>query len=241
MSAELLRGFYRAHMKQLNDIPVQNKELLKKYERHIEKFREKWELALKVPGRESLNFTEMRAIILGDDYNPAEHDADNDLLKNFEFLDLQPSSVGDLVRMGLAFHEFSGLAVMDVVRELRALKRDDMPVLFAVDQFNSWESMSAYHFRDTALHSRDICVPAALSFLSKKKDTVENWTLANGLCIAATSFKHSTDGGMATYQDCKSSMPLVVEVPSTALPSSRLCWNTTTSGACLRELRPAER
>ena len=115
--------------------------------------------------------------------------------------------------MGLAFHEFSGLAVMDVVRELRALKRDDMPVLFAVDQFNSWESMSAYHFRDTALHSRDICVPAALSFLSKKKDTVENWTLANGLCIAATSFKHSTDGGMATYQDCKSSMPLVVEVP----------------------------
>ena len=117
MSAELLRGFYRAHMEQLNDIPVQNKELLKKYERHIEKFREKWELALKVPGRERLNFTEMRAIILGEDYNPAEHDADNDYY--FEFLDLQPSSVGDLVRMGLAFHEFSGLAVMDVVRELR--------------------------------------------------------------------------------------------------------------------------
>lgn len=213
MSAELLRGFYRAHAEQLNDIPVQKAEALKKYEKHIEKFREKWDLALKVPGREDLNFTEMRAIILGEDYNPAEHDADNELLKDFDFVNLKPSSVGDLVRMGLAFHDYSGLAVMDVVSELKVLKRDDMPVLFAVDQFNAWESMSAYHYKENALHSRDICVPAALSFLSRKKETVAEWKVENGLCIAATSFKHATDGGLATYRDSKSSMPLVVEVP----------------------------
>lgn len=213
MSAELLRGFYRAHADQLNDIPIEEKDVLKKYERHIEKFREKWDLALKVPGRENLNFTEMRAIILGEDYNPDEHDADNELLRDFDFYGLSPSSVGDLVRMGLAFHEYSGLAVMDVVSELKALKRDGMPVLFAVDQFNAWEDMSAFHYRDKALHSRDICVPAALSFLSRKKDTVAEWKVANGLCIAATSFKHAADGGLTTYRDSKSSMPLVVEVP----------------------------
>ncbi len=213
MSAELLRGLYRAHIQQLNDIQVQDKEILNKFERHIEKFREKWELALKVPGRENLNFTEMRAIILGDDYNPSEHDADNELLSDFDFMSLEPSSLGDLVRMGLAFHEFSGLAVMDVVGELRALKREDMPVLFAVDQFNAWEGMSVYHYKDTALHSRDICVPAALSFLSRKKETVADWTVANGLCLAATSFKHSPEGGIASYEDCKSSMPLVMDVP----------------------------
>ena len=42
--------------------------------------------------------------------------------------------------MGLAFHDYSGLAVMDVVKELKVLKRDDMPVLFAVDQFNAWKA-----------------------------------------------------------------------------------------------------
>ena len=115
-----------------------------------------------------------------------------------------------------------------------------MPVLFAVDQFNSWESMSVYHFRDTALVLEIyVCLLLFLSY--PKKDTVENWTLANGLCIAATSFKHSTDGGMATYQDCKSSMPLVVEVPEYSAAEFLSVLEHYNLGRCSRELRPAER
>jgi hypothetical protein len=213
MSAELLRGFYRAHADQINDLPVKNKAALDKFKKHIGKFQEKWDLALKVPGREELSFTEMRAIILADDYDPVEHDADNELLRDFQFVGLEPTTIGDLVRMGLAFHEFSGLAVVDVVEEMRTLDSPTMPVLFAVDQYNAWETMSVYHYRDDALHSRDLCVPHALSFVSKKKDTVQSWTVKNGLCLGATSFKDAPEGGLTSYHATKSSIPLVVEIP----------------------------
>ena len=213
MSANLLRGFYRAHREQIDIIPIKNIALLEKFTKHIVKFQAKWELALKVPGRESLNFTAMRAIILGADFDEEEYSPDNELLAEFDFLNLEPKTLGDLVCMGIAFHELSGAAVVDLVDELRNLDDESMPVLFAVDQFNSWELMSPYQYKEQKLHSRDIAVPSALSFISRKKSTVEEWSMKNGLCLGATSFRHSPLGGMDDYAASMSSIPLTVEIP----------------------------
>ena len=213
MSANLLRGFYRAHRKQIDVIPIKDITLLEKYNKHITKFQSKWDLALKVPGREGLCFTDMRAIILGDDFNEEEYGPDSELLVDFDFLSFQPKTLGDLVRMGLAFHDYSGAAVLDLVSELRALDQEGMPVLFVVDQINSWEHMSPYQYRDHELHSRDIAVPKALSFVSRKKATVDEWTVRNGLCLGATSFRHEPMKRWESYDASMSSIPLAIEVP----------------------------
>ncbi len=213
MSASLLRGFYQAHRKEIDTIPIKDVALLEKYNKHITKFQGKWDLALKVPGREDLAFTDMRAIILGDDFDEDEYGPDRELLADFDFLSLQPKTLGDLVRMGLAFHDFSGAAVLDLVSELRELDQEGMPVLFAVDQMNTWEHMTPYQYRDHYLHARDIAVPKALSFVTRKKTTVEDWTMKNGLCLGATSFKHEPMKGWETYAASMSSIPLTIEVP----------------------------
>ena len=49
--------------------------------------------------------------------------------------------------MGVAFRDLSGQVVMDLVAELRALDVPGMPVLVVVDQYNTWEGPSAYHYK----------------------------------------------------------------------------------------------
>ena len=65
-----------------------------------------------------------------------------------------------------------------------------MPVLVAVDQYNTWEGPSVYHYKNNPVKGFDLCVPRALHFVSKKKSETERWTMANGLCVAATSMRH---------------------------------------------------
>ena len=45
----------------------------------------------------------------------------------------------------------------------------DHPVLFAVDEFNTWEVPSAFHYRMKAVTGKELCVPNALNFLGVKK------------------------------------------------------------------------
>ena len=80
-----------------------------------------------------------------------------------------------------------------------------MPVLVAVDQYNSWEGPSVYHYKNTPVRGFDLCVPRALHFVSKKKSETERWTMANGLCVAATSMRHPEGFYHAFYQ-CTLSM-----------------------------------
>ena len=88
----------------------------------------------------------------------------------------------------------------------------DHPVLFAVDEFNYWESQSSFRYRQKAVQASEICVPSVLKFASIKKADSENYSLKNGICIGATSAKHPIKK-LVTYEDYKSSIPLVIRVP----------------------------
>ena len=51
MSAEVLRGFWRAHKDQLKDIPISRLSDQTKYHSYIDKFRENWNRARSMPGK----------------------------------------------------------------------------------------------------------------------------------------------------------------------------------------------
>jgi hypothetical protein len=86
------------------------------------------------------------------------------------------------------------------------------PVMFAVDEFNYWDSPSSFSYRRRKIIGKEICVPAALNFISVKKEQCEKYSLKNGLCIGSTSFKHPVKN-LNNYEDTKSSIPLVIRVP----------------------------
>jgi hypothetical protein len=83
----------------------------------------------------------------------------------------------------VALRELSGSLFIDLVAELRALDDPSMPVLFAVDQYNTWEVPSAYSYNNQQLLGKQLCVPHALNFLSAKKAETAAWTMKNGVCI----------------------------------------------------------
>ena len=55
-------------------------------------------------------------------------------------------------------------------------------------------------------------MPSVLQFISLKKADSENYSLKNGICIGAASAKHPVKK-LVTYEDFKSSIPLVIRVP----------------------------
>ena len=134
-----------------------------------------------------------------------------DILKDFKFLDFNPKTLEDLVLLGIAFRDVSGSVFVDLMEEIK--KVTSVPVLVAVDQYNSWEAKSAFAYEDLDINGRDICVPSSLKFISKKKVEMNNYKLANGLCVAATSFKN-TEGKKVTYDDVQNTLPLLVKVPN---------------------------
>lgn len=84
--------------------------------------------------------------------------------------------------------------------------------MFAVDEYNYWESPSSFHYRHKPVVGKEMCVPSVLQFVSQKKADSENYSLKNGICIGATSLKHPIKK-LVTYEDHKSSIPLVIRVP----------------------------
>lgn len=210
-SAELLRGFWKAHSEVLKDHPIQNKDAMVKYKPYLARFKEAWDRALSMPGREKLSFQQMREIVEGEDNFPEEDALDTPCLAGFDYAKFELKSLGDLVRMGVAFRDLSGSVVLDLVQELRIV--ESVPVLLAVDQYNTWEAPSAYHYGNEHLHGWQIAVPHALRFLSKRRTETDAWTIKNGFCICAVSQRH-VPGRKEIYEDCKRSIPLVVRVPS---------------------------
>jgi hypothetical protein len=216
MSAEVLRGFWKAHNMQLKDIPIKNSDALKKYAPFLERFKENWVRAKSMPGREKMNFMQLREIVEAEDHFPEQDELDQSVLAKFQYNgDFHASTLEDLVLMGVAFRDLAGQVAMDVIAELKEL--ESVPVLIAVDQYNSWDVPSVYMYREKVVHSREICVPHALSFFSKKKAESEAWVLKNGICVAATSLRHS-EGRKVTYENAKSSLPVTIRVP---------CYNQT--------------
>jgi hypothetical protein len=213
MSAEVLRGFWKAHKNQIKNIDIKNKESLGKYDSYIEKFTESWHRAKAVAGRDKLDFREMREIIDGDDYFEKQDELDEDCLNRFDFLNFKCETLEDLCRLGVALRELAGSVVVDLIDELKNLDDAKMPVLLAVDQYNTWECPSAYYYKSVSVHSRDLCVPNSLKFITKIKSETEAFKLKNGICLAVTSQRHP-EGRKETYENVTRSMPLLIKFPA---------------------------
>ena len=193
MTVEALRGFLAAHADEIASIQLSEPAAADKYKSLLTDFNEEFTRARSVQGREGLSFLEMRAIVEDATNRPDLDALDADTLKGysydpeFSFAPEAFSTLKDLVLLGVAFRSLSGLVFKDLVRALRHL--DGPPVLVAVDGYNHWSAGSAFQHRFKAVQGQDICVPSALSFMSRKKTETEEWTLKNGICIGAVSSK----------------------------------------------------
>ena len=88
----------------------------------------------------------------------------------------------------------------------------EKPILFAVDQINTWSVPSSFQYEKVPIMPNDICVPHSLNFISKKKAEVEKFKLKNGLCVGTVSLKHP-GGSKLNFYDSKNSIPLLIKVP----------------------------
>ena len=218
MSVGVLRGFWRAHNKQLKEIPLTNPSALEKYEAYRAEFEEAWVRAESVQqgssgtSRRKLDFIDMRSFVEGEDHFPELDEPDRDVLADFDYMNYEAKTLEDLVLLGIALRDLSGSICVDLINELKVL--ESTPVLIAIDQYNCWEVPSAFSYDDQPLIGKDhLCIPRALHFISTRKAETDTWTLKNGLCIAATSMRH-TEGKKATFSDVQKSVPLTVKVPA---------------------------
>lgn len=168
-------------------------------------------------------FTELRMTEVGfDDTFPDEDALDDPILNNtsnFNISTFQIKTVADLLLFGLAFRDFAGPVVLDVMHELRHYKNPDKPILVAVDQVNYWDMSTVYQYGDQRIAAESLCVPHALKFVSEKKGAARQWE-NNGddfvMCIGATSHRYpidkKRDKKLATYENSRSSLPLSVDV-----------------------------
>ncbi len=211
MTAQLLRNFHAAHKEQLASIPVGNMDVFNKYGKFLSSITGGWNRALQVKGREDFDFIKMRQIVTEEEF-PDEDILDEPLLNDFDFLSFEPKTLLDLLLIGVAFRDNAGQVIYDVVNELKNL--ESVPVLLAVDQYNTWEAPSAYQYRDKQLHGFNLAVPNALKFISKTKTETASFQVKNGMCIAAVSSKHPAEGGLQVFNDIASSVPLTLNIPS---------------------------
>lgn len=216
MSRVALRSFWKAHQNILSTLPIQHPQALDKYSAIVTAFGESWVRARSLRGRETLTFIETRAAIEQEDNFPDEDELDSPILEKYAFNPQNHLSriktLKDLVELGIAFPDAAGMIFIDLVEELKNLK--DVPVLFAVDEYNTWEGKSVYQFEDYSILGKQICVPYALNFLSNKKAmNNSSFQFSNGICIASTS-QHYSEGKKINYLTSKDSLPLLLEVPS---------------------------
>lgn len=157
-----------------------------------------------------------------DDTFPDEDALDDPILNkmnNFDISTFEIKTVEDLVLFGLAFRDFAGPVVLDVVNELRNYKNPDKPILVAIDQFNYWDMPTVYQYGDARIEAANMCVPHALKFVSEKKNAATQWE-NNGddyvMCIGATSHRYpinkKRDKKLVTYENSRSSLPLSIDV-----------------------------
>jgi len=212
MSADMLRGFWKSHKDDLRKLPIAKKDSLKKYESYIAKFNEEWARVKSVPGRENSSFIELRKIAEGENDNLEDEDKlDEVVLNKFNWESFQPKTLEDMILLGIALRDLSGNIAMDLIAELKDL--ESMKVLIAVDQYNSWEVDSAYSYRNEKVHSRQLCIPYALNFLSKKKSITDQFVMKNGICVAAVSNRYP-EARHETFENVGRSIPLLINIPT---------------------------
>lgn len=228
MTLRVLRQFHAAHKDVLKQIPIRRTAALKKYQDFIKNLLVHFERVRNATGgkKSKLKFLELRKQVLealseGESYEKPdeanmtaedlERGYDIELLENFSLEDFKLQTLEDYLLLSLALQSTAGMIFLDLINELRIV--DEVPVLFAVDQYNTWDIPSVYKYDNQPVMGRQLCVPSALEFITKHRKTTEEWTVKNGFCIAVTSGTH-TEAKFLDYEDVKSSVPLRLRVPN---------------------------
>lgn len=232
MSAEALRNMWKSHRRDLQQLPIQMPEHLETYLKpHLADFEDRLVRVLSVPGRSKLSFMKWRELVEGDENLPEEDELDAEILSDFEHRKFVPTTLADLVLTGIAHRDLAGQVFMQLVDELKMVK--SRRVLIAVDEYNSWNANSIYHYDEEHIHSQKLCVPhvltpllttkkaaniagdaaAASSSSSSSSSDARVWRMANGMAIVATSHKHP-EGSRMAFQENAASIPLEIRVPA---------------------------
>jgi len=73
---------------------------------------------------------------------------------------------------------------------------------------------SAFSNNMIPIHSKNLCIPHCLNFISKKKNECINWKLNSGISIATTSMKYYEGKEDISYKNYKKSIPLIITIPN---------------------------
>lgn len=170
------------------------------------------EKVLATAGSKTMSFLQLRGVVDGEDNFEEQNALDADILKQFDMRKLKLETLEDLVLFGIALRPAAGSVFMHVVEELKRVTA--RKVMFAVDQYNVFESPSPYYWNRVRISGQDLCVPRALLSLSRNKAANEAYQLANGLVLCATSHTHEEGRDSGSYADRASSLPLLIQVPN---------------------------
>lgn len=170
------------------------------------------EKILSAPGRSNMKFQQLRQFVEGEDNFPDQDALDADILKDFSMQDFEFKTLEDLVLFGLAVRGAAGSVFMHVIEELK-LNVNNNKIMFAVDQYNTFEAPSAYSWNMRPITGKNLCVPRALYGITKKKADNDKYSIKNGIFIASTSHTHE-EGVKETFYDAIKSIPLCIRVPN---------------------------
>jgi len=170
------------------------------------------EKILSAPGRGNMKFQQLRQFVEGEDNFPDQDALDADILQDFSMQALEFKTLEDLVLFGLAYRGAAGSVFMHVMEELK-LNVNNHKIMFAVDQYNTFEAPSAYSWNMRPIAGKNLCVPRALYGISKKKADNSNYNIQNGIFIASTSHTHE-EGVQETFYDAIKSVPMCIRVPN---------------------------
>lgn len=215
LSAAALRGLWHAHGSLLSTLPIQDTKVAAKYAKYVNRFNEKWtrvQMTLSSSKKVSLTFLKAREMVLGEEnsHDPELDKLDEPILAKFDPQTFEVKTLADLLVVGTALLETSGMAFIDLIAELRRL--ENIPVLFAVDGYNTWMDNSAFFYDYKRIQGRQLAVPYALSFLDTTKEGTKSYALKNGFCIATTSLTHP-EGQKTAFEQEKPSIPAILRVP----------------------------
>ena len=101
MSADALRGFWRAHHNELRQIPIRDTSIMDKYLPYRADFETYLNRILALdPANDTRAFVDLRAQVEGDDSFSALDSQDVDVLKEFRYQDFQAKTLEDLALLG---------------------------------------------------------------------------------------------------------------------------------------------
>eukprot|EP01039_Chlorochromonas_danica_P006322 gene6322-6972_t len=215
MTAVALRGLWHAHGSLLSTLPIQDTSVIAKYARYINRFNEKWarvQLTLSNSKKVNWTFLKVREIVHGEEgsHDPDLDKLDEPILSKFNAQTFEVKTLADLITVGIALLDTSGFAFIDLIAELRRL--ENIPVLFAVDGYNTWMDNAAFYYDSKRIQGRQLAVPYALSFFDTTKEATNSYKLKNGFCIATTSLTHP-EGLKTAFEQEKASIPFILRVP----------------------------